>query len=164
MKCMHTSYLRVYDIWFQFGICFLLFSREHTHNRIISHYLNIVFCFSNRPIRSHTRTHAHAHMHTFLRWKTRKPFEELSYHVHTVYPFHVCVRCMFFSSPKKPNWNRTIVQMQLKCEIENGLMRDIEFNIDTSCACVCMSGRGIRAHAWNELNIHCKEWIAIGDS
>lgn len=127
----YPSNTYAYDIWFQFGICFVHFQKRRTqHNRIISYYLNAMFCFSNRPILASRIIRARTSAYMFTE---RKP----SYHVNrtsciSASCVRACVRSVF---PPKPNWNWTIVQMQSKCEIENGLMRDIKFNIDTLCAC-----------------------------
>lgn len=133
MKCMHThthivhSRVSIYDS----NLVFVLstFEGDAQHNRIIPYYSSTMFCFSNRPILAVVYP---------LTCSPRN--HRITYIVHHVYPFHVCVRAWVRSVfPPKLNRNWTIVQMQSKCEIENGLMRDIKFNIDTLCAWACAS-------------------------
>lgn len=106
-KCMHASY----EIWLQFLI--FAFDRSISsglYNRIIFHYLTIVFCFSNRPF--NTRSSARITM-----WNEQKSHLK-GYHITytRVYPSHVRLWCGGAERIFHPNrnWNRTIVQMYSK--------------------------------------------------
>lgn len=130
MKCGTIS------IWY-------LFSLKVQSNRINSHYLSIVFCFRNRFAHTFIRSYAmlvsvpfSAFFRLMSTTMTMMMMFEWMKPIHHREQLGKSISVLFGrkeQTPEHTNRSRTIVQNAIEsAKLVNGLMRDIEFNIDSS--------------------------------